>query len=354
MDRIMETKREFELDLLRIIAMIAVIFAHVGGDTTASNNAFNISYFLNAIIIWHVPCYVMISGRFWLDPSKDININKIRNGIKKILFAFIFWNVIYQIVYISQGKYGVLNWKGIILDSGALVGPYHFWFLWMIIGLYLITPFLRKITQSKKLMEYFIILFLIVEFINRFGEYIPYVGGIFRSLWTLLGNREAGIMLVLGYSGYYILGYYLHKYPLKKNFELLLYVIGGILLFGGAVYRGFLIDLNEWQQNLYSYLSPNIVIFASAIYTFFIKRVSKLSLSSKSLLIINKMQSMSFGIYLVHALVIELLSLLFPVLYATTINEIIMRLIRTTIVFAISTFIIIIVRTIPKIGKKVT
>lgn len=343
--------RETELDLLRIIATIAVIFTHCEGGQASSEVIYRLTRFLNAIIIWQVPCFVMISGRFWLDPEREITTEKLKIGILRIGYAFIFWNILYQIVYIIEGKYGALNWKGIILESGALVGPYHFWFLWMIVGLYLIIPFLRRITQSKRLMEYFIILFLVIEFINRFGEYLPYVGGIVRSLWTLLGNREAGIMLVLGFSGYFILGYYLRKYPLKKSFEMCLYIAGAILLFGGAIYRGSLAELNEWQHNLYGYVSPNVVIFSAAIYTFFVKRVSRIAFRGVTQRIIDKLQSMSFGIYLVHALVIELFV---PMIYLPMLSEPLMRLFRTMVVFALSTLIVWAVRKIPKFGKKIT
>ena len=60
--------------------------------------------------------------------------------------AFIVWNVVYYIYGLAAGTYGDLNWKGAL--SYGFMGPYHFWYLYMIVGLYLITPFLRKIAAD--------------------------------------------------------------------------------------------------------------------------------------------------------------------------------------------------------------
>lgn len=346
-------KRETELDLLRIISSFAVILSHSGSANQTSDLPIGITGFLISIVVWHVPCFVMISGRFWLDPNREINKEKIVKGIKKLLYAFLFWNIIYQTVNVIEGKTFGLNWKGFILDSGALLGPFHFWFLWMIVGLYLITPFLRKITQEKELMEYYIVLFLIVGFFNSFGEYIPYVGGIARSFWTLMDNREADIKFVLGFSGYYILGYYLYKYPLKKKYELFLYVIGGTLLIGSSIYRCYLGSLNDWQKNMYNFVSPSVVIFSASIFCFFVKRVSKIKFSNKTLKIIDKLQELSFGIFLVHLLVVESL-MHSPFFYSSLLSEPIMRIIRTIITFVLSALITQVLRKIPRIGKKIT
>ena len=345
-----KSTREIELDILRIVSAFAVVFMHTG-NADATFDCIN--GLMNALVLWCIPCFVMISGRFMLDPDRIVDAKKIKKHLFTIICAFIFWNFVYQIVYISEGRYQQmgLNWKGIIFDSGALAGPYHFWFLWMIMGLYLVTPFLRKITESKKLMEYFIILFFTVEFINRFGEHIPYVGGIIRAIFYSIQNREAGIFLALGFSGYYILGYYLKKYPIERRWEWLVYLLGTISLIACAIYRGTLTEMNEWQDNIYSLFSPQVILFSSAIYTFCVKHISKFNYSLKSLKLITDLQENSFGIYLIHVLIIEAI-LNINGLYCTDVMpEPFMRLIRTVIVFCISTIATRAISKIPWLRK---
>lgn len=100
-------------------------------------------------------------------------------------------------------------------------GKYHLWYLNMIIGLYLITPLLRKITSDKKSCEYLLILSMIVSIV------IPTVFDLFKfisiefisDIVTHISVFIDKIDMSFGYVFYYILGYYLHKYKLNKNVE---------------------------------------------------------------------------------------------------------------------------------------
>ena len=150
-------QREIELDILRIIALLAVISVHCTGmgHTDAvpmSDPAKQVLVFFDSIVTWQIPIYIMISGRFFLDPNRMVTKERLLKAIWRIVIAFIVWDTIYQLYYIVSGTYSGLNWKGII--SEALTGPYHFWYMFMIAGLYAITPFLRKIAADKKLSEY--------------------------------------------------------------------------------------------------------------------------------------------------------------------------------------------------------
>lgn len=71
------SKRETELDILRLLAILAVIAMHAGGNQYLSPN-FNSNHhsMFVASIVWCVPVFFMISGRFFLDPSRDVTIKK--------------------------------------------------------------------------------------------------------------------------------------------------------------------------------------------------------------------------------------------------------------------------------------
>ena len=55
------------------------------------------------------------------------------------------------------------------------------------------------------------------------------------------------------------------------------------------------------------YMKPNVVIFSSAIYLFFIKRLSRIEYSEKTVKIFAFLTEMGFGVYCVHAIVNELM-----------------------------------------------
>lgn len=343
-------ERDVSLDLLRSIALLAVIFVHCSGISKDAlydlSTEEKILLFLSSIVTWQVPIYVMISGRFFLDPSKDVSYRKIVKAIIRIIIAFVMWNLIYQIFYFVTGQYDNLNWKGIIMQY--FIAPYHFWFLFMIVCLYMVTPFLRKIAENKILMQYFIVLFFVFSFLNGYVVQFPVIG----EVLVIILNK-ACFHFAVGYSGYYILGYYLYKYQLSERAERILYLVAIILvLITGiaTVYRSVIEGVNnEWYTK---YLLPNIIIEAAAIYVFFIKHIAIHKFSVHIAGVITKLSELSFGVYLVHALIAG-------ILYQSRIvvvgkSALLTTFVEVVVVYCFSNILIYVIRKIPYVGKKIT
>ena len=341
----MKKHREVELDILRILALLAVISVHSTGmgteDISVTSVEKQILIFFDSIVTWQIPVYVMISGRFFLDPERDMPANKLGKAISRIIIAFVFWNIIYQVFYCLTGQYADLNWKGVI--SEVIKGPYHFWYLFMIVCLYAITPFLRLITKDKKLMEYFILLFFIFESLVGYGVELPGIGNTLSEILT-----SANFHFALGYSGYYILGYYLQKYGLPNRLEFVLYGIAIILMVMASVAtlrRSIVEGANyEWYTG---YLKPNIIIVSSAIYLFFTKRVSRIHFAEEVIEVITKLSEYSFGVYLIHALILTMIGY-------TGLTPVIMHPVIVLGTFMICSVIIGCIRKISFWGKRIT
>ncbi len=339
-------KRETELDILRILATLGVIFTHACGIETESAVTRNIMTFLIATVTWHVPVFVMISGRFFLDPKRNVSSDKLCKAIGRLATAFLLWNVVYQIRYLVTGAYAGLNWKGVLAQ--AVIGPYHFWYLIMLIFLYAIVPFLRKITEDKKLMEYYIVLFLAFEFLTMYGPSLPLVGAVIDQMVI-----KTNFHFALGFSGYYILGYYLYRYPLSGKKEMGLYMLGaGMLLFTGLATVWKTVSGAEGEEWFSKYLMPNVVIEAAAIYSFFVNRIGRIALVPRIAAGISSLAEYSFGVYLIHALVLDCSSSIpwnaFPM------NAVLIVAVRVAFAFAVSTVLTVLIRKIPCVGRKLT
>lgn len=343
-------KRETGLDILRIGAMLMVILVHVCGaqikTLPVTDTNWQVLVLLQSLVTWEVPVFVMISGRFFLDPDRNVTFGKIGKAIRRLALAFLLWDVIYFAYYVAAGTYPGLNWKGIL--SQALQGPYHFWYLWMLICMYAITPFLRKICLDKKLMEYFIILFLVFQFIAKCGPHLPVIGATVEMIIS-----ESQVIFDIGFPGYYILGYYLYKYPVSRKVETALYIAGGILLLTAAS-ANVLRSIREGVEGVWytQYLLPNIVIESAAVYTFAVKRLSRLRLSERAIRRITTLSEYSFGVYLIHALVIEFYARLG--LSPTLIHPLVMVPLITVLVYASSHLAAVLLRKIPCVGKWMT
>jgi surface polysaccharide O-acyltransferase-like enzyme len=272
--------------------------------------------------------------------------DKIRKAIVRLLVAFALWNVVYQGYYLLTDTYVGLNWKGIL--SQALIGPYHFWYLYMIAGMYLITPFLRKIAEDRQLSERFIGLFLLFGFLTKYAAELPFVGS---TLDTMLDSIH--MQFVLGYPGYYILGYYLYRHHLPRKQEIGLYICAGILLLlaAAANVRQSVRDgaYTEWYTG---YTAPNTALVASAIYTFFVKRVSQVQFSEKAVSCVTALSLHSFGVYLIHALVLDLFAV--AGLKPTVLHPVLAMPLITMLAFVVTVSLVILIRKIPNVGRKIT
>lgn len=341
--------REIELDILRILAMLAVVIVHIGAGETYTLSHTDINWkiltFFGAVMTWQIPCFVMISGRFFLDPERSVTVKRMFNAIIRLCIAFVVWDLIYQIYYIMSGAYSDLNWKGIIMQT--IEGPYHFWYIYMMIGVYFLIPFLRKITENKTLMEVFILLFLVFEFLTNYGPVLPVIG---ITINEVLGY--ASFHFALGYTGYFVAGYYFYKFSVSKRLEIILYVLGIILLFGAGALCVFTSINDSIGFNITSYLLPNVAIESFAIYTFFVKRVSKWKFKPFVKYVIEKISNYSSGIYYIHALSLILIERFG--LSPTIFSPFIMVPMMTILVVTISGIVVWLIRKIPGLGIKIT
>lgn len=302
-----EKSREIEFDILRIMAMVAVIVTHVCGSAIHDLpvNSFScISLnIIRAAITWDVPLFVMISGRFFLDPTREISVEKIyKKYIMHVFVAFYSWSAVYTIYYmyvgVASGIDLLRNWKEYLYEF--VTGPYHMWYLFMLMGLYIATPILRKIVCDKKIMEYYILLFIAFQFIEQYGKKMPFLSEIISTIW------DKSYLQLTGYVGYFILGYYLYKYKLPKKMEQLLYGVTIILIVFSCVATTMMSInegvINEWFSQ---YRTPNIIIESSGVYVFILNHVRRIHVSDRTKRWITNLGKWSFGIYLSHALIIE-------------------------------------------------
>ena len=115
-----------------------------------------------------VPLFCMISGALFLDPEKrdSRSRNCILCILSRMVTAFLFWSLFCADIRKCRitGQ-----WNSFVYSF--FTGSYHLWFLYMIIGFYVSVPFLRRITESKPLTDYFLLVTLIykntVKFVYR-------------------------------------------------------------------------------------------------------------------------------------------------------------------------------------------
>ena len=332
--------RQTELDILRFLATLAVIIIHMGRIPYISEFWESVRYPTSiAPLVWCVPVFFMISGRFFLDPERIIPLRVLfQKYILRLFLAFIFWSAVYTAYYVWDGTYGNLNIFGILTEY--IYGPIHFWYLYAAVGLYLLTPILRKFVQDHTSCLYVLLVFFIYNITTQYLNFIPKVGGIIENVVGRLG-----LDLLSGYVGCFLLGYILYAYQEKiiQKWEVTIYILGAVMLI-----MTFFLDISipeELRQNDFvkQYQKPNVILFSAAIYLFFIKRVSKFDFSPKIRNLFTKTTEYGFGVYILHALVIDLVTLTGLVVKPT--------ILLALLILSISMFFSFCIRKIPKVGK---
>lgn len=326
-----KNKRIIYIDVLKILASIAVVIIHVATSDTSSTPftyEWNILNFFNSISRWCVPVFIMASGVVFLSNNKEVTIKNIWvKYIKRIAITFVIWSTIYSITYNVIFSKNI-NFK-IIKD--IFCGHFHLWYLKMAIGLYIITPFLKKLTTDKKLIQYFLVIWFIAQICLGMCGIVPIY-----------------LQFVMGYSGYFILGHYLNTYKLSNKNIKVVYVLGIIGLFvtiiGTSIIKKYSIDVTN-KNIFYEYLSPNVLFMSMAIFIFIKRLIQKISINISLKKIIEKWSSYLLGIYVIHILVLEVVMNIKTVILQY--SPILTMLIIPLIVYSISTMLVIIISKVP-------
>ncbi len=300
-------QRIMYIDYLKVFAAFAVILIHVSAQYYFSVEVSSIEWqtfnIYDSIARWSVPVFVMMSGVTLL--SKERSIKSIYSKyILRLFTAFSFWGG-----YCAISSGGAM--KQIFLN--AMKGNGHLWFLPMIIGLYMCIPIFRKIIESDNLTKYFLGLTFIFTFLwpwimqltGHFGGAI--VKEIVGALNT--GFKNMNFHLTLGYAGYFVGGYYLNKIELKKRDRIFIYLLG-LLGFMLTIFLTFTISMKLQKpiSSYYDYLNVNVLLESTAVFVWFkYHRFSMIGLNK----IVSKLAQYSFGVYLVHMVILKKFNLWF-------------------------------------------
>lgn len=296
-------------DFLKIIACLAVITIHATAVFITSHNiqtdGWMTAQFYDASCRWAVPIFIMVSGVFILKTNLKKGINMSLKTFKILLV----WSVIYFIgnatlknkLYIFNIDFAETNnfFKGFFNANISA----HLWYLYMLIGLYITMPFLKKIIENstKRELQFFILVGIVVAIV------IPTINGF--EWFSLYKNFIPKLFLnMFTYFVVYLsLGYYINKYNIDKKYRLIIYILG-IISFFSTYYLTKNLSLIDGKinQTFYKYYSINVFFVSVSLFVFFRNYdFNKLGYKiNNSIFFIVKN---TFGIYLIHQLVLSFL-----------------------------------------------
>lgn len=196
------SKRIFYFDVLRTLAIILVILSHVSKDFAKNFTIESLKWICSAgfadIAVMGVPIFLMISGALLLGREYTLS-DFMKRRFSRILIPFIFWAALLPIckmIFLGQA-WTVSNYIELFFLN-------QYWFIWMLIGAYLLMPILNSFINEYELngLAYLLIIWFIgMIFLRDFSF------DIIEKLFEVhpMGWKE----IFAGYFGFFPLGYYL-------------------------------------------------------------------------------------------------------------------------------------------------
>lgn len=166
-------ERQAYISYLRIFATIVVIWHHTCGTLAGNSTLFCLTHqqtlFYEAArqsVSWDVPIFFMITGALLLNPEKKLSIKKILLYVRRILLALIIFGIPCAMVMnmMEMHEKGI-NWEIIQASLISVInntGLGHFWYLYDLIGLYLVLPLLKIFVENAEIM---VIRFLLIALV---------------------------------------------------------------------------------------------------------------------------------------------------------------------------------------------
>ena len=175
----MDSTRNYNYDAVRATAIIFVVMMHSCGRLAEAQDVFAfraLNVVLCSVINTAVPMFLMLSGTLLLGRAEPLKVF-FKKRISRILLPFLVWSVIFYLLRFPPQGLGCIPDYFSKLFCGGIHGV--FWFVYTIIGLYLLTPLLRPAFSLRGVAIWVLGLSLVLFLVHQFlpGK-IPLAEGI--------------------------------------------------------------------------------------------------------------------------------------------------------------------------------
>jgi surface polysaccharide O-acyltransferase-like enzyme len=326
--------RQIWIDWLRVAACFMVFIVHstepfyLGGEGSLILNEADAfwSSFFDTLVRSCVPLFIIASSYLQF-PTKYPAGEFFRRRTVRVLIPFVIWTIVYAFVWGEP----VENFRNLLLNFNYAAG--HLWFVYMLIGVYLLMPILSpwaEKVEKKELQIYlgiwlFTTLIPIIRDLASGGETLVIYGpsGLPRqALFPLWGeaswNAYGTFYYFSGFIGYLLLGLYFRRFvgelSWKKTLAISIpcYIAGHAVTFGGFLRRvyetcggefpvGGLVEKAVWWETTWCNDTVGVALMAIGWILLFKKFKAEGRFYQKVLLPVSKA---SYGMYLMHLLIL--------------------------------------------------
>lgn len=295
------------LDFLRCWAICMVIVLHAMTPVLTNTQLYGTRTWLlcmlqNSFNRTGVPLFFMISGYLMLRDERTLDIGGFyQKHLPRIAVPLLVWNLIYLLPSVLSGGEELARLPGrylaTLINNGS---SYHFWFVYTLLGIYLITPFLKRMVDGCTTAQ-LVVLLLIVVFPGAIRPFLNRTFPIYIYLFD---------PLMESYLGYFLLGYLLGSRTLSLRGRIAVYA-GGAAGYALGVWGNMSTASAEGIPLPYNGgYNLNHYLLAAALFVFFralFQRMDEAGHSGGGA-VLAVLSDAVFGIYWCHVLVLNWIS----------------------------------------------
>ncbi len=290
--------RNYGIDLLRIFAILGVLFLHILGHGGILKSEmgfpqFSLVWGLEIFAYPAVNCFVLVSGFVGFKEGRELP--KVKN-IVSIFFNVLFYSVL--IAFIMKELHPDAFGTKQILSAFFPISTKQYWFFTAYAGMFVLSPILNLAVSAADEKTLKIFIFIGLGFFSAYAM----ISGLFSGDIFYLGAGYS----VFWFSLVYLVGASLKKLDgsvkIGRTSCLLGAAISFLITWGAKVFFQYLIsanssaDLVKYRDLLVSYCSPTVLAFAIFILLFF----RGLNIKEGFGKIISFFSSSAFSVYLIH------------------------------------------------------
>lgn len=287
------------LDAARVVSILAVVFLHVAATVVTARDVGSPDWWYgnvyDSLVRWCVPVFIMISGALLLGSGKRETVGAFyRKRMMRIFVPLVAWTIVFLFWQGEQATFSLdkLSLAAMARRIASGAPHYHLWFLFMIVSLYLFTPFIRILVRHATRAELWLLVMLL------FGV------AALHEVFGLFVERGVSLFMLwfLSYLPYYLCGHLIATSDRAMSTPVLLAVFcGSVLLTALGCY--VLAGARGIEHGLYFYDYLSITVIPMSVSLMWMLRMR--SFDGVSGAAFRQLSELTLGVYLIHPVILE-------------------------------------------------
>lgn len=299
-------------DVARLAAVAAMVVLHMAMGAMAvlpaGGEAWWLANLFDAATRWSVPMLITVSGFLLLAPDRDRGAAAFyRRRAARILPALLFWSLFFVAWTRWTHADPTPGWGELLARLTAGFPYYHLWFLYMLIGLYLVAPVFRRLCDRLDAVpdrRAWGIALLAAFALAAGWQALVWLGGASEPFWPLWFVR---------FVPFFLLGAWLRRFRSRPSVASAAATGFAAIALTALVY-GLAHDAGNHRLAgyIYSYASVSVILMTLALVVVLehAARWPRLCRFGAAL------RPLTFGVYLMHPVWIESLQPIWQALLA--------------------------------------